>query len=317
MTRFSVIIPVFNRPAEILDLLESICQQEIKPFEVCVVEDGSSLPCKEQIGPYTEKLNIKYLFQENSGQGFARNKGICHANGDFFIFFDSDCVLPKQYFSALTDAIRARNLDAFGGPDDADQGFSAFQKAMNFSMTSLWTTGGIRGKLKNPAKFQARGFNMGFSREVFEKIGGFVDPNMAEDIEISMRIKKAGFRLELVKEAFVYHRRKNTFLSFLKQSYQFGRNRVHLSTYHPEAVQFVHILPVMFLAGSLAIPFLFYLFPTFSKVLAAIYIGWGAGVLVSSTTSNRSLKIGILALATSIGQLSAYGLGFLRQLLLR
>ncbi|HSI75924.1 MAG TPA: glycosyltransferase [Lunatimonas sp.] len=310
---FSIIIPVFNRPDEIVELLESISLQEGVPFEVIVVEDGSTIPCKERIDPYCERINLIYVFQENTGQGYARNKGISLAKGDFFIFFDSDCVLPKGYLITLYRAILSRNLDAFGGPDDAGEGFSVFQKAMNFSMTSFWTTGGIRGKLKDPSKFQARGFNMGFSRKVFDRVGGFIDPNMAEDIEISMRIKKAGFRLELVKEAYVIHHRKNTFVSFLKQSFQFGRNRVHISTYHPDAVQFVHVLPVLFLLGLLAMPLVSLLIPALFPIFGGVYIFWGLGVLISSTLANRSILVGILAFATSVGQLAAYGAGFLRQ----
>lgn len=314
---FSIIVPVYNRPEEIIDLLDSIRKQDFTSFEVIIIEDGSSSTCEDLILPYFECLNLTYVFQENTGQGFARNHGISISKGEFFVFFDSDCVVPNGYFNALKKAINARKLDAFGGPDEAGSEFSAFQKAMNFSMTSLWTTGGIRGKLKDPAKFQARGFNMGFSRKAFEKVGGFIDPNMAEDIEISMRIKKAGFRLELVREAFVYHRRKNTFISFLKQSFQFGRNRIHIRTYHPEAVQLVHALPVMFLAGLVAMPLAFIFVPILLSALASIYLSWSAGVLVSSTLANRSLKIGFLSLATSIGQLVAYGAGFIRQFLFR
>jgi glycosyltransferase involved in cell wall biosynthesis len=314
---FSIIIPVYNRPDEIAQLLQSICIQEYSPLEVIVVEDGSTITCEEQVASYKEKLNLRYVFQENTGQGFARNQGIYLARGDFFIFFDSDCILPKGYLKVLETAIHSRDLDAFGGPDDAGEAFSAFQKAMNFSMTSFWTTGGIRGKLKDPSKFQARGFNMGFSRAVFERVGGFIDPNMAEDIEISMRIKKSGFRLELVKEAYVFHLRKNTFFSFLKQSYQFGRNRVHISTYHPDAIQVVHLLPVLFLLGMLAMPLVLILTPALFPVLPVIYGCWGLGVFVSSTFKYRSIRIGILTLSTSFGQLSAYGVGFLRQWLLR
>ena len=314
---FSIIIPVFNRPDEVVALLESICFQDIYQLEVIVVEDGSTLSCGERIASFGERLSLRYVSQENTGQGFARNHGISLARGDFFIFFDSDCVLPEGYFVALEKAIQSRNLDAFGGPDDAGAGFSAFQKAMNFSMTSFWTTGGIRGKLKNATKFQARGFNMGFSRTVFERIGGFIDPNMAEDIEISMRIKKAGFRLELVKDAYVFHHRKNTFVSFLKQSFQFGRNRVHISTYHPDAVRLVHILPALFLLGLLALPIFFLLLPSMWKIVATVYSSWGLGVLVSATLTSGSAYIGILSLVTSIGQLGAYGAGFMRQCFFR
>src|SRR5690606_1901585 len=157
--------------------------------------------------------------------GFARNFGMTRAGGDFFVILDSDVILPSDYLMVLKAAIQARRLDAFGGPDAAAEDFSNLQKAMDFAMTSFWTTGGIRGKLKDPSKYQARGFNMGVSRKVFESLGGFVDPNRGEDIEWSIRIRKSGFKLELVEEAFVYHKRKNTLLSFAKQAFSFGRNR--------------------------------------------------------------------------------------------
>jgi glycosyltransferase involved in cell wall biosynthesis len=248
---FSIIIPVYNRPNEIGDLLESLTLQVNKDFEVIVIEDGSKFPSEQIVTRYQEKLQISYYYQENKGQGFARNLGLSCAKGNYFVFFDSDCIIPKQYLALLYHALNERKLDAHGGPDDAGEDFTPLQKAMNFSMTSFWTTGGIRGKLKDPAKYQARGYNMGFSRKVYQEVGGFIDPNMAEDIELSIRIKKAGFKLELVKEAYVFHRRKNTYISFLRQSFQFGRNRIHVGRFHPEAVQAVHLLPLGFLLGSI------------------------------------------------------------------
>lgn len=308
--RFSVIIPVYNRPSEVLELLESLSRQTYPDFEVLIVEDGSKITCADEVKTFKDWLDLTYHFQSNTGQGFARNKGMELARGDYFVFFDSDCIVPPAYLKILHEAIQNRALDAHGGPDDADAGFSDWQKAMNFSMTSFLTTGGIRGKMKNPAKYQARGFNMGFSREVYERLGGFVHPNMAEDIEISMRIKKAEFRLELVEEARVFHRRKNTLESFLRQSYQFGRNRVFIRRFHPEAVKWVHWLPVLFLMGVLIMPLLYLRYPTLGFVLTASYGLWTGAVFVASF---ESLKVALLAVVTSYGQLLGYGLGVIRE----
>ena len=287
---FSIIIPVFNRPNEINALLESLTRQSVPNFEVILVEDGSTITCKEVMEGFSGALSIKYLLQENTGQGFARNHGMEVALGDYFLFFDSDCILPENYLEMLQQAILVRKLDAHGGPDDAGEGFTPWQKAMNFSMTSFLTTGGIRGKLKDKSKYQARGFNMGFSRRVFEEIGGFVHPNMAEDIEISLRIKKAGFKLELVEEAFVYHRRKNTFSSFVRQAFQFGRNRMFIRRYHSEAVKWVHLLPLGFLMGIPLILVLYFMYPSLSFLLALGYSVWIILVFLTATQEVRSAR---------------------------
>lgn len=310
--RFSVIVPVYNRPEEIGDLLESLCRQTYTDFEVIIVEDGSSRTCEAVVRDYSEKLDLRYHYQANTGQGFARNKGMELAGGEYFVFFDSDCILPPEYLDELLQAIQARGLQAHGGPDDADDTFSAWQKAMNFSMTSLLTTGGIRGKMKNPAKYQARGYNMGFSRQIYECLGGFVHPNMAEDIEISLRIKKAGFRLELVENARVYHRRKSTLRSFLRQSYQFGRNRVFIRRFHPEAVKAVHLLPVFFLLGILSLPLFALFLPALALLMGLGFLVWTLLVFVSAF---ENFRVASFAVVTSYGQLMGYGLGILREFL--
>ncbi|WP_163381055.1 glycosyltransferase [Cyclobacterium sp. SYSU L10401] len=304
--RFSIIIPVYNRPAEVQLLLESLCRQTFNDFEVILVEDGSDHTAEEVAAAFGEKLPLQYHYQSNQGQGFARNKGMELARGQYFVFFDSDCLIPPRYLEVLEQAIQSRQLQAHGGPDDADASFSDWQQAMNFSMTSLLTTGGIRGKMKNPAQYQARGYNMGFAREVYEKLGGFAHPNMAEDIEISLRIKKAGFRLELVSEAFVYHHRKNDFGSFLRQSYQFGRNRVFIRRFQPDALKLVHLLPVLFLLGILALPVLAWLWPPGSRLLLLAYGSWTIALFF---TALGTPKLALLSLLTSYGQLLAYGLG--------
>lgn len=314
---FSCVIPVYNRPDELKDLLNSLLQQSHQSFEVLVVEDGSTLRCKEVVDAFADQLTIHYFFQENTGQGFARNFGMHQAIGDFFVILDSDVLLPPTYFEVLEKAIATRSLDAFGGPDAAATDFSPLQKAMDFAMTSFWTTGGIRGKLKNPAAYQARGFNMGVSRRVFEQLGGFLDPNRGEDIEWSIRIKKAGFRMELVSEAFVYHKRKNTLLSFAMQAFSFGRNRVNVSRFHPEAIKLVHALPSFFLLFliSLAVNLIFIQLLLLPHLLM---LGiWATLVLSQATLQYRSPLVGALALATSVVQLAGYGLGLLWELVVK
>ena len=311
---FSCIIPVYNRPGELKDLLSSLLSQTYTQFEVVVVEDGSSLRCDEVVTSFSQDLSLRYFYQENTGQGFARNFGMQQAKGDFFVILDSDVLLPPTYFERLQDAIESRSLDAFGGPDAAAADFSPLQKAMDFAMTSFWTTGGIRGKLKNPAAYQARGFNMGVSREVFVRLGGFVDPNRGEDIEWSIRIKKAGFHLELVPEAFVYHKRKNTLWSFAKQGFSFGRNRVNVSRFHPEAIKLVHALPSFFLLFLISLGVnLFFIHLLLIPHLLILGV-WALLVLAQSTWQYRSLLVGILTLCTSLIQLSGYGMGLLLEL---
>ena len=313
--KFSVIIPVYNRPEELRELLLSVNRQNFTDLEVVVIEDGSTNDSSKIIANFSDKLQIQYLVQSNTGQGFARNNGMKIAVGDFFVILDSDVILPQDYFQKLSKSIDRRRLDAFGGPDAADEDFSALQKAIDFAMTSIWTTGGIRGKMKDPTKYQARGFNMGVSQKVFEATGGFVDPNQGEDIEWSIRIKKAGYRLELVQEAFVYHKRKNTLVSFAKQAFSFGRNRVNVSRFHPGAIKLVHWLPTAFLIFCLTIPFLYFMNKMLFQLGIGVFLIWSLGVIFSSTVQNKSVKVGLLSWVTSISQLWSYGLGLPLELL--
>ena len=314
---FSVVVPVFNRPNEIKELLESLVDQEYKQFEVIIVEDGSSNTCREIVESFSNKLAVRYLYQENQGQGFARNFGMENAKGDYFVLFDSDCIIPRHYLRTLNQEIHNRRLDAHGGADGAAEDFSVFQKAINFSMTSFWTTGGIRGKMKDPERYQARGYNMGFSREIFRATKGFVDPNRAEDIELSIRIKKLGYRLALVKDAYVYHKRKNTFMSFLAQSFSFGRNRINVSRYHPGAVQLVHLLPSMFLV-SFVVWLIASFFWTGIFHWGAVMFGlWTGAVFFSAGWDNQSVLVGLVAIFTSYGQLFSYGAGLLTESIIK
>ncbi|MDN3668169.1 glycosyltransferase [Echinicola jeungdonensis] len=308
---FSIIIPVYNRPDEIKELLESLSRQVYQNFEVIIVEDGSKISCREEVESFEPQMQIRYFYQENSGQGFARNYGMEKAKGDYFVFFDSDCLIPENYLKILNQAILEFNLDAHGGPDEASGEFSAFQKAINFSMTSFLTTGGIRGKVADPSKYQARGYNMGFSREVYNATQGFRDANQGEDIELSIRIKKLGFKLHLVREAFVYHKRRNDLKSFVNQGFSFGVNRVNVNHYHPGSIQAIHWMPAMFLLGALSVILAYFICYPYFFAGAMIYGIWTLGVLVSSSLENKSLCVGILSIATSYGQLLAYGAGLL------
>lgn len=312
---FSIIIPVYNRPQETKELLSSLVQQTYKDFEVILVEDGSIFPCEDAITIFSNALNIQYFSISNVGQGFARNFGMKRANGDYFVLFDSDCIIPSRYLDVLKKAIVERKLDAHGGPDAADKDFSSFQKAINYSMTSFLTTGGIRGKMKDPSKYQARGYNMGLSKKAFEATKGFIDPNRAEDIELSIRLKKQGFKLELVEEAYVYHKRRNTWESFLAQSFSFGQNRVHVSNFHPEAIKLVHVMPSLFLVGWV-LTLLFFLTGKGPFTWGAgLYGIWFLLVFLDASVKEKSVAVGALSVCTSFGQLSAYGLGLITAIL--
>lgn len=314
---FSFIIPVFNRPEELSELLQSLTRQTESDFEVIVIEDGSALKSDQVVVSFADRLNLQYVFQQNTGQGFARNNGMKIAKGQFFVILDSDVILPPLYLESLRKAIVSGELDAFGGPDAASSDFSNLQKAMDFAMTSIWTTGGIRGKLKDSSKYQARGFNMGVSRRVFEEICGFVDPNRGEDIEWSIRIKKAGFKLELVEEAFVYHKRKNTLWSFARQAFSFGRNRVNVSRFHPEAIKLIHLLPTFFFVFviSIAVNFAFFKVLLFPHV--SILALWASLIVITASLKYQSIIIGPLALITSSIQLCAYGVGLVLEIAIK
>ena len=204
---FSLIVPIYNRPDEASELLESLARQTYTNFELVLVEDGSTLPCSDTVEPFRTKMNIHYIVKENSGRSDTRNVGMRNAKGDYFIFFDSDCIIPPHYLETVNQKLRNDYADCFGGPDKEHPSFTNMQKAINYAMTSFWTTGGIRGGKVSMEKFKPRTFNMGFSRAVYEKVGGFNDM-YGEDIDLSIRINKAGFVTKLYHAAFVYHKRR-------------------------------------------------------------------------------------------------------------
>lgn len=311
---FSVIVPVYNRPDEIKELLDSLLNQTYRHFEVLIVEDGSEQTCKHIVDSYTDRLNIRYFFKKNSGQGFSRNFGFERANGEYYIVFDSDCLIPSHYFETVNDYLKIQRLDAFGGPDRAHPSFTPLQKAISYSMTSVFTTGGIRGDKKRGGSFNPRSFNMGISKTVFEATGGYRITRMGEDLEFSIRIKKHGFKVGLIPEAYVYHKRRTSLKQFYDQLHFFGRARVNLSRFHPGEIKPLHLLPALFTIGCL-----FFLSTPlwnrdlFAGLLTAGILGSGL-IVLDSGVKNRSIKVGLLSIATSIVQLFAYGMGFLSEL---
>lgn len=309
---FSIIIPLYNRPQEIDELLFTLVQQTYKNFEVIIIEDGSSLDANEIVDSYRDRLNIHYYFKENAGQGFARNYGFERAKGDYFIIFDSDCLIPAGYLQIVNDFLLQTPLDAFGGPDAAHHSFTGIQKAISYSMTSPFTTGGIRGNKKHIGTFHPRSFNMGVSRQVWEKVGGFKLTRLGEDIEYSIRIHSEGFKIGLIPDAVVFHKRRTTFLQFYKQLHFFGRARINIYTHFPSELKMVHFLPAVFVI-SIGFLILSNGFGWRIAILCNIFISIYIILLfLHSWMKTKSLLIAILSVFTSFIQLIAYGLGFIQ-----
>ena len=304
---FSIIVPVYNRIDEVSDLLESLTHQSNNDFEIVLVEDGSTEPCKAVADQYADRLNLQYYHKSNEGRSIARNYGIVRANGDYFVFVDSDCVLPPDYIEQLHLSLRNDYSDCFGGPDAAHESFTDIQKAINYSMTSFLTTGGIRGGKVQLEKFVPRTFNMGFSRKVYEKVGGFREM-FSEDIDMSPRIRLAGFGIKLFRNVSVYHKRRVDFKKFWRQVHVFGMSRITLKLLYPGSMKAVHTLPALFVIFSI-IMVLGTIWCRWSIVPLAFYLlcVWIAGII-----STRSLKIGSIGVITSLIQLFGYGTGFIK-----
>ncbi|MDR3267275.1 MAG: glycosyltransferase [Tannerella sp.] len=305
---FSIIVPVYNRPDEVAELLESLAIQTYTNFELVLVEDGSVKPCSTEIERYNSRLNINYIVKENSGRSDTRNAGMKAAKGDYFVFFDSDCIVPRHYFETLNNCLQEDYADCFGGPDKEHPTFTTMQKAVNYAMTSFLTTGGIRGGKVHLEKFKPRTFNMGFSRAVYEKVGGFKDM-YGEDIDLSIRINNAGFTTKLYRDAFVFHKRRVNLKKFYKQVNIFGRARINLYKLYPDSLKLVHTLPAIFVIGSIIIILLaffvsawFWIFPTFYILL----------LFLDALAKTKSIKIAGISIVTSLIQIYGYGLGFIQ-----
>lgn len=306
--RYSVIIPVYNRPDEVDELLQSLVSQSLKDFEVIVVEDGSSVPCEDVVNKYRDKLDVHYYSKPNSGPGQTRNYGAERSKGEFLLILDSDCILPEGYLQAIEDELHREEADAFGGPDRAHDSFTRVQKAINYAMTSFFTTGGIRGGKKKMDKFYPRSFNMGVRAEAYRALGGFSNMRFGEDIDFSIRIFKAGYRCRLFPEAWVWHKRRTDLKKFFKQVHNSGIARINLYKKYPESLKLVHLLPAVFTVGVVFL-LLCSLLCVWSLLPLALFVFI---VFIDASLSNKSVVIGILSVVASFIQLTGYGTGFLR-----
>ncbi|MFA6871284.1 MAG: glycosyltransferase [Bacteroidaceae bacterium] len=305
--RYSVIIPVYNRPEEVDELLNSLVHQTYKDFEVIVVEDGSSTPCKTITESYQSQLTLSYFFKPNSGPGTTRNYGAQFSKGEYLIILDSDCILPPTYFSAIETELQQHPTDAFGGPDRAHASFTTTQKAINYAMTSFFTTGGIRGGKKKMDRFFPRSFNMGIKRIVYNTLGGFSTMRFGEDVDFSLRILEANYSTQLFPSAWVYHKRRSNFRQFFKQVYNSGIARIHLYKRHPQSLKLVHLLPSLFTIGVLLLLGLsFYSLYMLLPLLLFLLI-----IATDAFFKNKNLAVGVLSIVASFVQLLGYGSGFI------
>lgn len=332
--KYSVIVPVYNRPDEVDELLESLSNQTQKDFEVIIVEDGSVKTCKDVCDKYADILVLHYYTKENSGPGQSRNYGAERAQGDWLIILDSDVVLPEGYLAAIDDSLQQRDgsfvatkepslCDAFGGPDAAHPSFTPIQKAISYSMTSFFTTGGIRGGKAKLDKFYPRSFNMGIRRDVYQQLGGFSKMRFGEDIDFSYRIVEAGYRPQLLPEAWVWHKRRTDFRKFFRQVYNSGIARINLEKRHPGTLKLVHLLPTFFTIGVITLILIsavgralmhyidrdqFY-WMCFSPWIPIIL--YSLIICIDSNIKNKSLKVGLLSIPAAFVQLMGYGFGFI------
>ena len=306
--KYSFIVPVFNRPDEVDELLESLSNQTLEDFEVIIVEDGSVKTCKDVCDKYADILVLHYYTKENSGPGQTRNYGAEHANGEWLIILDSDVVLPEDYLQAIDTAIgQSSDLAAFGGPDAAHPSFTPIQKAISYSMTSFFTTGGIRGGKAKLDKFYPRSFNMGIRRDVYQQLDGFSKMRFGEDIDFSYRIVEAGYKTQLFPEAWVWHKRRTDFRKFFRQVYNSGIARINLEKRHPGTLKLVHLLPTVFTVGVIG---LILISPFFPLAWVPIII-YSLIICIDSSIRNRSLKVGLLSIPAAFVQLMGYGFGFI------
>lgn len=304
----SIIVPVYNREEEMRELLGSLSQQYNKNFEVVVVEDGSTITCESVVRQFSDKMDINYFTKPNSGPGLSRNYGSERSVGDYLIYLDSDCIVPPQYTQMLEGYLKVNPVDTFGGPDAAADDFSDFQKAVSYSMTSFFTTGGIRGGERKLDRFFPRSFNMGYRREAYNKFGGFSSMRIGEDMELSYRLVANNCSSVLIPEAYVYHKRRSTSKSFFRQVFGFGMTRINLYLRYPDTLKMVHFLPTLFtLYTVISVLLTLFVSRMFFLPIFIIALIW----FLNSTMLNKNVNVGILSIKTSFIQLFGYGAGLL------
>lgn len=306
--QFSVIIPVYNRPEEVEELLQSLAAQDTMEFETIIVEDGSTEKCEEICNELKGKIPVSYYYKENGGPAQARNYGAEKAKGEWLLFFDSDCIIPPHYFTEAKKELAGKKCQLFGGADRSHESFTTLQKAIDYSMTSIITTGGIRGNKKSADKFYPRTFNMGIQKRVFEEIGGFSNMRFGEDVDFSYKVKEGGYESRFFPQAWVYHKRRNTFRTFFKQVFNSGIARIHLTRRHPGSLKIVHLLPSGFFLGSILL-ILISLLISFWFIMPLVLLS--IVLFADSSYRKGSVKTGIYSIATSYTQLWGYGSGLL------
>ncbi len=306
--KYSVIIPVYNRPLEVKELLESLSVQQEGCFEVIIVEDGSTVVCKDICDEYSQIIDISYHYKENGGPAQARNWGAKFAKGEWLLFFDSDCIIPDHYFKAAENELAGQECQLFGGADCSHPSFTTLQKAIDYSMTSIITTGGIRGNKRSVDKFYPRTFNMGIKKSVFNEIGGFSNMRFGEDVDFSYKVKEGGYDSRFFPQAWVYHKRRNTLRTFFKQVFNSGIARIHLTRRHPDSLKIVHLLPSAFVLGCTIL------------IIGSIFLNvWFISPLVclsliiflDAVSTKKNISTAFVAIVTSFTQLCGYGSGLL------
>lgn len=307
MKKYSFIIPVYNRGEELDELLATLVLQSKTNFDVVVIDDGSAVPCESVVSKYVDILEIKYIYQENCGPGVARNRALELSNSDWFIFLDSDCLLPYNYLEIVDESIKNKEFDCFGGPDKAHDSFSTIQKAIGYAMSSTLTTGGIRGGRENFDKFYPRSYNLGVKREVFKGLNGFSDMRFGEDLDFSMRLLAKGYITKLLRKAFVYHKRRNTFKSFFKQVFNSGIARINLEYRHPGTLKLVHTFPALFVIANV----FFLLFGAYGTIFYLLYLVYPILVFLDSFAQFKDTETAIYSIGATYTQLFGYGTGFL------
>lgn len=314
--RFSLISPTFKRPDEVTEFLESLLDQDHQDFEVILGDGTPGDTLRPQLERFkdNDRYPLKIVYEEFLPVSDARNRAAAEASGDYLIFFDSDCIIPSQYLKNIENHLWNTPLDAFGGPDVAHKDFTAVQKAISYSMTSMLTTGGIRGKQKSVSTYHPRGFNMGMRREVFEQLGGYSEFRCGEDIEFSIRIIKSGCRVGLIPEAYVYHKRRTSIKQFFRQVFRFGAARINIWKRHPEEMKLTHLFPSVFMGGSLVVVLFFLLFPRWwlTQMIFGLLLVYLLFIFLDSLRQNKNLKVALLSVVTSVVMHYGYGWGFLR-----
>ncbi|SDB43438.1 Glycosyltransferase, catalytic subunit of cellulose synthase and poly-beta-1,6-N-acetylglucosamine synthase [Flavobacteriaceae bacterium MAR_2010_188] len=307
---YSFIIPVYNRPEEIKELLQSFTQLQFSsPYEIVIIEDGSTIPCASVIAEYENRLDINYLTKQNSGPGDSRNFGMREAVGDYYIILDSDCLLPPRYLDIVDQSLKSDFVDCYGGPDAAHSNFNNLQKSINFAMTSVLSTGGIRGGKKNIKDFQPRSFNMGISRKAFSITSGFRNIHPGEDPDLAIRIKEAGLRTKLISEAFVYHKRRISWKKFYQQVNKFGLVRPILNKWHPDSSKFTFWFPTLFLLGTIGAIVLLLMGIFWPIILVGLYL---LLIFLTAVIAEKNLIIAVQSVIAVLVQLMGYGWGYLK-----